>query len=115
MAYRRILDNRALTRAILAALFTMSCTSQEIVTVQPSFISVTPADVSAVEGEQVQLVGLVQDDEDRPLEGRHLEWSSSDPTIASVDSVGLVTARSPGEVVIRARFQHVMGEATVSA
>lgn len=97
----------------LASLLALSCTSEQIVMVEPSFIAVTPADVSAIEGERVQLVGLVHDHQNRLLEGPYLEWSSSDPSIASVDSLGVVTALSPGAVVIRARFQNVTGEANV--
>ena len=41
-----------------------------------------------------------------PEEDRRIVWSSSDTSIATVDtSTGLVTGRSPGEVVIRASAQ----------
>lgn len=81
--------------------------------VEPSFVAVTPADVSAVEGDQVQLTGEVHDDENHALVGPALEWSSSDTSIATVDSLGLVTARSAGEVSILARFENVTGKSTV--
>jgi hypothetical protein len=113
MAYRRVLEKRGLILSIPAWLFATSCTSEQIVMVEPSFVAVTPADVSAVPGDQIQLVGAVHDDEDHALTGAALEWSSSDTSIASVDAGGLVTARSPGEVTIRARFGDVTGEAVV--
>ncbi|MGE0158632.1 MAG: Ig-like domain-containing protein [Gemmatimonadales bacterium] len=107
------MEKRGLTLSILAIACVTACTSEEIVMVEPSFVAVTPADVSAIEGEQVQLVGAVHDDRRNALVGPALEWSSADSSIASVDAHGLVTARSPGEVAIRARFDDVTGEAKV--
>lgn len=44
----------------------------------------------------------VLDDADRPLLGRRLSWSSSDPTVATVDSTGRATGVRPGRAVITA-------------
>jgi hypothetical protein len=98
---------------MLASLLALSCTSEEILLVEPASVVVTPPDVSAIEGEQVQLIGMVHDDQNRPLAATDLVWSSADSSIASVDGLGLVTARSPGAVKIRARFEDVTGEAQV--
>jgi hypothetical protein len=116
MAYRRDLERRGLLLSVVSAvapLLALSCTSEQIVMVEPSFVAVTPADVSAVEGDRVQLVGTLHDEENHALVGPVLEWSSSDTSIATVDSRGLVSARSPGEASISARFENVTGEATV--
>jgi hypothetical protein len=113
MAYRRALEKRGVTLSILGISCVTACTSEEIVMVEPSFVAVTPADVSAVEGDVVQLVGAVHDDENHALVGPALVWSSSDTAIATVDAQGLVTARSPGEASIFARFEGVTGTSTV--
>ena len=113
MAYRRALEKPGLILPILVTQLTLSCTSEEIVTVEPSFVAVRPGDVSATVGERVQLVGMVHDERNFPLSGAELVWSSADTSIATVDSLGLVTARAPGEVTISATFRHVTGEATV--
>lgn len=41
------------------------------------------------------------------------EWSTGDPTIASVSSTGLVTAHATGEVAIRASYRGASGFAAV--
>jgi len=109
MAYRRVLGQHALILWMTVA----ACSSEEIVMVQPTSVVVTPGDVSAIEGDRIQLVGTVHDDQNHPIRATDLVWSSSDTTIASVDAAGLVTARSPGDVAIRARFQNVTGAAKV--
>ncbi len=58
--------------------------------------------VTLSEGASVALVITARDAENRPLAGRTVAWSSSDPTIASVSNVGLVTALRPGIVQIAA-------------
>ena len=62
-----------------------------------SSISVDPTVVTAVEGEEVQLVVeiLPEDATDKTL-----EWESSDENVATVDASGLVKVISQGEAVI---------------
>jgi hypothetical protein len=108
MAYPRYLAKGSLLLWIAAA-----CSSEDIVRVEPSFVDVTPRDVSAIEGDQVQLAATVRDDQQNMVTDPEVVWTSDDSTIASVDAGGLVTARSPGSVAIRARFQSITGEANV--
>jgi len=49
-----------------------------------------------------QLPVAVYDDADRLLARRVLTWSSADPTVASVDSLGRVTGRRPGRTSVSA-------------
>lgn len=57
-------------------------------------------------GETVQLYATAFRDELDSIPGLSYEWSSADPTIATVDAEGLVTGVGPGEVEI---FAHAFG------
>lgn len=60
-------------------------------------ISITPNDVTADVGETIQLTATID-----PADALNqtVRWTSSDMTIASVDSIGLVTALAEGDVTI---------------
>ena len=53
-------------------------------------------------GQTKRMNASVRDQNGRPLSGINLTWSSSDTTVASVDSTGLVTAIGNGETDIMA-------------
>jgi len=76
-------------------------------------VTVAPELVNAVQGERVQLVATVHDENDQALELAGVEWSSGNTSIASVDSRGLVDALAPGSVTITASFDGVSGATTV--
>ena len=57
----------------------------------------------------VRTARTVDDDQQRTV-----EWKSSDPSVATVSSDGLLTARSPGQAVISGSCEGVRGEATVT-
>ena len=63
-------------------------------------------------GETIQLKATIRDQDDAPVTGVVLEWSSADSTIAVVDSTGKVTSVSPGITTIVAAFATAEGEAT---
>lgn len=50
-------------------------------------------------------IALLTDAQGNPLPGRTIDWSSSDPEIARIDSTGAVFAGAPGEVTITARCE----------
>ena len=64
-------------------------------------------------GETVQLTAAVRDQDGDPLTGVDLEWSSDDPSIAVVDSVGRVTAVGYGLTMITAALATASGTATI--
>ena len=64
-------------------------------------------------GETVQFTGVVRDQDGDPVTGVDLEWSSDDPSVAVVDSVGNVTALSYGQTMITAALATAFGTATI--
>ena len=64
-------------------------------------------------GETVQFTAVVRDQDGDPVTGVDLEWSSDDPSIAVVDSVGNVTAVSYGQTTITAALATASGTATI--
>jgi hypothetical protein len=64
-------------------------------------LSVTPPSlVMAGPGETVQLEVEARDSSSNTIQGVSLKWSSSDPSIATVDDMGRVTAKAPGKVTL---------------
>ena len=75
-------------------------------------IEVEPDAATLERGETLQITASLFDEEDQPIEGnRILGWSSSDPTIAKVDTRGKVEAVSYGEATIS--IKGGMAEASV--
>ncbi len=58
------------------------------------------APTTLAEGGTLALVATARDDENNPVTGRTVYWSSSDETVATVSNVGLVTAVRAGSVQI---------------
>jgi len=71
-------------------------------------VTIQPVEVGLVVTETQQLYGVISrsDGSADPLPGSvalaWLTWASSDPTVATVNAVGLVTARKPGTATITA-------------
>ena len=74
-------------------------TISEWVAIPVEFVVVTPEKSVIAEGETLQLVNLIE-----PIfaDNQELQWTSADTSIATVDSLGLVTAVTEGKVQIRA-------------
>lgn len=78
-------------------------------------IAVTPANASATSVGAVTSFGVVlRDASGNPLDAaaRHIEWSSDQASVATVDAVGRVTAVGSGQATITARVGSVSGSAT---
>ncbi|HYW32556.1 MAG TPA: Ig-like domain-containing protein [Gemmatimonas sp.] len=65
-------------------------------------VELTGGPVTLAEGATLALVVTARDADNRPLPDRVVAWSSSDPMVATVSNVGLVTALRPGVVQIAA-------------
>ena len=86
-----------------------------VVAPAPTAIAVTPDTVAlAALGQTVQLSAEVRDQIGRAMEGVRVSWSSTDTTIALVDSAGLVTAVGSGTTTITAEAGDASGEAVVT-
>lgn len=68
----------------------------------PSEVRVSPGTSSVLPGRTLQLVALVFDADGNLLSGRDVEWSSSNPSFATVSETGLVTGVAAGAVTITA-------------
>src|SRR5207244_240884 len=84
-------------------------------TVPVAAVTVTPASVSVLQGQTVQLTATPRDANGNPLTGRVITWQSSDNTIATVNGSGLVTGAGPGgPVTMTATSEGQSGTATVT-
>lgn len=77
-------------------------------------VEVTPSESGLLVDQTVALTATVLDDRGAPMEGVEVAWSTSDPDVASVDALGIVTARAPGTATITARSGDRSGSAQIS-
>ena len=78
-------------------------------------IVVSPLQTTVTEGQTAQLRATVVDSAGTEVTDRPLDWTTSDPTRATVSPTGLVTAVAPGAVVVQAvsATENRAGQATV--
>ena len=69
----------------------------QVVSRDPTKLSLSPYSFSLLEGEMKTLELTIQP---KDFE-KYVEWSSSNPSVATVDNHGLVTAKSPGNASIK--------------
>ncbi|HMC71159.1 MAG TPA: alkaline phosphatase family protein, partial [Mycobacteriales bacterium] len=77
-------------------------------------VSVTPATASVQVGSAVQLTATPKDASGSPLTGRTVTWASSDASVATVSTSGLVTGRAAGTATITATSEGQSGTATIT-
>ena len=116
-------DDEGLVTAVTTGEAEITATSSEatgfaaltVVGPVPTTVVVTPDSVmfTAV-GDTVRLSSQVRDQIGRPMEGAAVAWASSDTQVATVDSVGLVTASGNGTASINATAGGVSGTARVT-
>src|SRR5437762_376105 len=84
-------------------------------TVPVASVTVSPASVSVLQGQTVQLTATPRDANGNPLTGRVITWQSSNSAIASVNGSGLVTGVGPGgPVTLTATSEGQSGTASVT-
>jgi hypothetical protein len=90
-----------------------ACTDRNTVQVLVSSITITPASVTVVVGEDVELVATVIGEGGQQLPEASPTWSSDAPSVADVDENGAVHGLSEGTAQIEAAFGGASGAATV--
>ena len=89
--------------------------SVTVIPVPVAAVNVMPPSARIVIGGTVQLTATPQDAGGNPLTGRTVTWSTSDPTVATVDANGLVTGvGTGGPVAISATSEGKSGAASVT-
>lgn len=76
-------------------------------------VTVSPETVELPVGGRVRLEATVRDDEGVILPEEPVTWTSSDPSVATVDEQGEVSGVAPGTATVSASSQGVSGTATV--
>ncbi len=92
-------------------------TDSAVVTVTPipvASVSVSPVSASAQVGQTVQLSAITKDSTGGVLTGRVVSWSSSNPSVASVSSSGLVTGIAVGSATVAATSEGQSGTAAIA-
>ncbi len=79
-----------------------------------SSVTTTLPDSSLVEGENVMATAIVKDASGAPITGIALSWQSSNPSVATVDASGKVSALSSGTATINAISGGKVGSVPVS-
>ncbi len=77
-------------------------------------VAVAPAVMSMLVGATAQLAAVTLDSAGSILSGRTVTWGSSAPTVAFVNSVGLVTAAAAGSATITATSEGQTGSSAVT-
>ncbi|MEP6743909.1 MAG: protein kinase, partial [Gemmatimonadota bacterium] len=87
------------------------------VLVQPLSVAkilISPAGGRVLAGESIRLVASVQGSAGASLVGRRVAWSSAAPSIASVDTEGVVIGLEPGQAMITAASDGITAAAQVT-
>ena len=80
----------------------------------PTSISIAPSTVTLWRGVSFHLTATVRDQNDRPMSAVAVTWRSGDPSTATVDATGLVTAVGSGETTVTATAGAASGTAVVN-
>jgi uncharacterized protein YjdB len=76
-------------------------------------VEISPHSVTLERRDEQQFTARVFDQFGNELQGRRVEWESSDRKVVRVDRNGLATARREGEATVIARSEGVSDQASV--
>src|SRR5207245_56151 len=85
-----------------------------VVHVPVASVSVAPASASVQAGSAIQLAATPKDANGNPLSGRTVSWSSSNTSVATVSSSGLVTGVTVGSATITATSEGQSGTSAIT-
>src|SRR5207253_369819 len=77
-------------------------------------VSVSPPTATIQQGQTVQLTATLKDASGTTLSGRTVTWSSSNTSVATVSSSGLVSAVTPGSATVTAASEGKTGTASIT-
>ena len=80
----------------------------------PTSITIAPSTVTLWRGVSFHLTATVRDQNARPMSGVAVVWRSADPSTATVDAKGLITAVGSGETTVTATAGAATATATVN-
>ncbi len=114
-------DGDGLVTAVANGTATVTATASSVrasaaaeVKQEASAVEVAPLDGEVVQGDTVRLMARVTDNGGRDVPGESVSWSSVTPSVAAVNSTGLVTGIAPGEAEITATAGDLAGSTTVT-
>ena len=82
---------------------------------QTNRIVVSPDSVDMTSiGDTIQLIATAFDMGDREVPGAELTWTSEDPTVATVNNQGVVTAQMNGQTLVTVTWKDVYASVTVT-
>src|SRR5206468_3343642 len=88
--------------------------TKAVAVVPVSSVTVSPASATVQVGQTVQLTATPKDASGNPLTGRMVTWSSSNNSVASVTSSGLVSGGAAGSATITATSEGQSGTASIT-
>jgi serine/threonine protein kinase/alpha-tubulin suppressor-like RCC1 family protein len=102
--------------AVISVLVGGKRDSTRVTVVPPAvaMLTISPPAVPLQVGGRSQLSVAARDAHDRPIEGRHVEWRSNDPAVATVTADGMVTAVRFGQTSITAVMESRSAAAAVT-
>lgn len=77
-------------------------------------VSVSPTPITLAAGASRELTAVPRNAEGQPLTGRILQWTSDNEVVATVSTLGVVTAHASGATLIRATSEGKVGTASVT-
>lgn len=91
--------------------------AQVLVTVTPeqaASVTLNPSVLTLRKTNTRQLTATARNNQNTVITGRTFRWSSSNSSVLSVDQSGNVTALTPGQVVVTAEVDQVVGQASIT-
>ena len=116
------ISSGGLVTAISAGSTTITATSSglsasaslSVVSAAVASVQISPSTASVVIGGSVTLSATAFDADGNPLAGRAVTWSTQNPTVASVNSSGVVSAISSGSTMVTATIEGKSSSVTVN-
>ena len=115
-------NSSGLVSGVVAGSATITATSEgqsgtaaiTVTSVPVASVTVSPASASVQAGQTVQLTATPKDVNGNPLTGRTITWSSSNTSVATVNSSGLVSGVVAGSATITATSEGQSGTSAIT-